>query len=263
MRLVKMYDLTRIGRNYDGGYVISESLMKNSSVLLSFGINDDWSFEEDFYRRSGIGCTCFDFSVSESRFFHLGLDQIRFFFGDIIKRRTIKWSRWKTAWDHFEIYRRFKSFFRRHQFFCLGIATTTHGQFKTLDDILREHVKQQNNIFLKIDIEGDEYRIVDDIIRNKHRFHALAMEVHNIHDDNNDFETFLAKLQQGFHVYHIHANNYGSIQRKLGMPDVIEISCIRKDLVRTPIYYDDMSHLPLTGIDFPNNVEAADYKWDH
>ena len=41
-------DLIRIGRDYDGGYLVSKSDIEKTDVLIGLGINDDWSFEEDF-----------------------------------------------------------------------------------------------------------------------------------------------------------------------------------------------------------------------
>jgi hypothetical protein len=261
MQLLKLDDLVRVGRHYDGGYVISESLMKRSTVLLSFGINDDWSFEEDFYRKSGVGCYAFDFSVNRGLFLQRGLEQIRFFFGDILKRRKLQQDRWQKAREHFRLYREFGSFFSKNKFFSYGIDKTTHGSFKTLDTILTDYVRQKNDIFLKVDIEGFEFSILSDILNNKHRFHALAMEIHGIHKEGEVFGAFMNNLQQDYYVYHVHANNYGNLEKKNGMPDVIEISCIRKDLISAPVFHRDMSHLPLEGIDFPNDLNSVDLKW--
>ena len=41
-------DLVRIGRNNDGGYLVSKSDIEKSDVLIGLGINDDWSFERNF-----------------------------------------------------------------------------------------------------------------------------------------------------------------------------------------------------------------------
>jgi hypothetical protein len=46
------YDLIRLGRNNDGGYLVGEKTIKATKTLISLGINDDWSFEKDFERRS-------------------------------------------------------------------------------------------------------------------------------------------------------------------------------------------------------------------
>jgi hypothetical protein len=51
-----MYDFKKLhpiqlGRNTDGGYVLSNRQIERTKVLLSFGIFTDWSFEKDFVKR--------------------------------------------------------------------------------------------------------------------------------------------------------------------------------------------------------------------
>jgi len=41
------YQLERFGKNNDGGYLVGKKSILNSKYLISFGINDDWSFEKD------------------------------------------------------------------------------------------------------------------------------------------------------------------------------------------------------------------------
>ena len=41
-------DLIRIGRENDGGYLVSRSDIDHSDVLIGLAINDDWSFEKEF-----------------------------------------------------------------------------------------------------------------------------------------------------------------------------------------------------------------------
>ena len=40
----------RLGKKYDGGYVVSKKAVLNSKNLVSFGVYDDWSFESDFIK---------------------------------------------------------------------------------------------------------------------------------------------------------------------------------------------------------------------
>jgi hypothetical protein len=42
------YDLVRLGKNNDGGYLVCKNSIEVSDCLISFGINDDFSFEENF-----------------------------------------------------------------------------------------------------------------------------------------------------------------------------------------------------------------------
>ena len=41
-------DLVRVGNNFDGGYIVEKNSIKQSEILLSFGLSDDWTFEEDY-----------------------------------------------------------------------------------------------------------------------------------------------------------------------------------------------------------------------
>ena len=41
--------LIRLGKKNDGGYLVSKNDIDKSDLLLSLGIYDDWSFENDFY----------------------------------------------------------------------------------------------------------------------------------------------------------------------------------------------------------------------
>ena len=52
------YNLIRIGRNNDGGYLVEKNSISKSNSLVSFGIGLDWSFEKDFfnYRKIPIHC---------------------------------------------------------------------------------------------------------------------------------------------------------------------------------------------------------------
>ena len=57
----KKYSLHRFGKDFDGGYLVGKDTILNSDTLISFGINDDWSFEKDFIKKnSSLKTICFD-----------------------------------------------------------------------------------------------------------------------------------------------------------------------------------------------------------
>ena len=58
-------DLIRIGRDNDGGYLVEKKSFENTECLISLGINDDWSFEEDFLKKKNIIIKCFDDVLDE------------------------------------------------------------------------------------------------------------------------------------------------------------------------------------------------------
>ena len=43
-----LFNLIRLGKDNDGGYLICKHSLEEASCLISFGIDDDYSFEEDF-----------------------------------------------------------------------------------------------------------------------------------------------------------------------------------------------------------------------
>ncbi|MFM7673355.1 MAG: hypothetical protein ACKO5H_02185, partial [Candidatus Fonsibacter sp.] len=47
---IKEYSLIRVGKNFDGGYLIGKKSIENSDVLLTFGVGDDCSFERNFLK---------------------------------------------------------------------------------------------------------------------------------------------------------------------------------------------------------------------
>ena len=57
-------DLIRLGSLNDGGYVIPRNAVIDTDTLISFGLCDDWKFEEDFKNLKNCKILCFDHSVT-------------------------------------------------------------------------------------------------------------------------------------------------------------------------------------------------------
>ena len=55
-----LYDLVRLGKNNDGGYLVCKNSIEVSDYLISFGISDDFSFEEDFKDKKNIPIFAYD-----------------------------------------------------------------------------------------------------------------------------------------------------------------------------------------------------------
>ena len=64
-------DLVRIGRDNDGGYLVSCNDIDNSDILISFGISDDWSFEVDFVNKKEIPLIAFDPFINKDYYLKL------------------------------------------------------------------------------------------------------------------------------------------------------------------------------------------------
>ena len=65
----KCDNLIRLGKSYDGGYLINSADVAKTHKFLSFGIGSDTSFEEDFLQINDCGVDAYDASAKTSDFF--------------------------------------------------------------------------------------------------------------------------------------------------------------------------------------------------
>ena len=140
---------------------------------------------------------------------------------------------------------------------------------------LHEYIEPYDNIFMKMDIEGHEFKIMPTIIKNNlmKKIKQLVIEIHtpaDIHmfpnyfkglsDINNDQMFDLFKEINNTHtLVHFHANNGCNIQKIDGitLPHVFELTYIRNDFVNKKIKNTDS--LP-TSLDMKNIESKDDYK---
>lgn len=229
--------LRRFGRNYDGGYLVTKKSVTSAKSLLSFGILDDVSFEKDFTNLNKVDVHCFDHTVGRNFWkkkiyndLGAGLYNLNFAF--------IK--------NTFNRYFEFKKFFFIKSNF-LNIKTIKQ---ESLSEIIKSKNLQQP-IFLKVDIEGSEYRILDEIVQLQEKFCTLIIEFHDV-DINlkkicNFIDNFNLKLT------HTHPNNYGFIAQK-SLPTVIECT-----FERDPEMEEGDVSLP-NEFDQPNDPLTKDFK---
>ena len=75
------YDLIRVGRDNDGGYLVEKKSLENTQSLISLGISNDWSFEESFLnKKKNISIKCFDDLLDEKYLLKKIIIQFIFFF---------------------------------------------------------------------------------------------------------------------------------------------------------------------------------------
>jgi len=178
------------------------------------GIEEDWSFEEDFLRARNIPLHAYDGSVS-------GWDFFIKFYTKIALFEPI------NAKDAFVLTRRFLGFFngknRIHHRLFVGRPPDQRGiAFETI--LARDVGPDATNIFFKIDIEGGEYAILDDLIAHAERIEGLVIELHDVDRTMTRITNFIAAFP--LTLCHVHANNF-SLVLDDGTPTVIECSFTR------------------------------------
>ena len=225
------YELIRLGKFNDGGYLVGKNSINNSEYLVSFGLDLDWSFEEDFKKKNNkINIICFDDNLDKK--FILKKIIIQFIF--IIFNKNLKYL--------FFLIKNFINFY----FFINKVKY----QKKKINykDILQIQA-DINNIFFKIDIEGSEYRILDELIKIKKKITGIIIEFHDADLHESKIKNFIDNI--GLKLVHIHPNNFGGLD-KFGNPYLIELT-----FEKEPIILKETNSLPHK-FDMKNNPDADD-----
>lgn len=116
---------------------------------------------------------------------------------------------------------------------------------------------KSKNIFIKIDIEGSEYRIIDSIVKHANKISGIAIEFHETDPLRPVFISAIKKLQKKFKIVHFHANNFGGYAGD-GLPETPEITFINNKInIKT---FGKRKTLPLDNLDASNGPLRPDYK---
>ncbi len=210
--------LERLGNTKDGGYLIPSEIIEKTKYLISFGVGYDWSFEKDFkIANKKMKVLCYDHTVTRRFWYKYTI--IAFF--DFIKSLRQR----KKIFKYFE----YKKFFNNKDVFHFK---------KQVIDLERDKSKQislktlsrslgKENIFFKIDIDNDEWRILDQIKYFKNLL-GIVIELHNIDLNINILQSFLKKNKH-LKIVHIHSNNMGGVDKNMD-PLVIELTLLNINL---------------------------------
>ena len=142
----------------------------------------------------------------------------------------------------------------------LNNSKIKHFKFKIsrkkelMNKSLEETIKDTNHngkIMLKIDIEGDEFEILNDITLYSNQIHTLIVEFHELNRNYNKFETLIIEINKKFYIIHIHGNNVTGVN-EIGLPNTLEISFLNCDLFFNK-NIKTKSKFPIKNLDFPNH----------
>ncbi len=230
----KNYKLYRYGKNNDGGYLIGNKTLKNTKNLISLGINDDWSFESEIRRDfKKINIFCYDDILDKKYLIKRVINQLIFI--------IYNWNL-KLLTKYIHDLKQFKFFKKKNVFL---------NKIRIFDKLKIISNSKLNNILLKIDIEGSEYRILKDIIKYQKKLTGLIIEFHDIDLHREKIKKFIQKFDM--RITHIHPNNFGQIDKNKN-PVVIELTFEKYPIVigKEPIIPNKM--------DMKNDKYAKDIK---
>lgn len=220
----------RFGERRDGGYVVADLDSPQGredggyDAYISAGVSDEESFSRDFiehYQLKKDQCYAFD----------------------------------RTIHDYPYQYTREITYIKKN----------IHARDTEEGTTLRDLTTRYRNIFLKMDIEGGEFPWLLQADDQLPSFRQIVLEVHGITRGNDQWgapnATKLECLEklQGTHVLvHVHGNNFGTLCD--GIPDVIELTYVRRDVLPNPSR--QRTSFPIPGLDYPNNPNQPDFVLD-
>lgn len=218
------HDKIRIGDHADGGYVLLNDL-QHLSTVLSLGVAQEVSFD---LQLAEIGAQIFQFDYS-------------------IEAPPILHDRFK--------------------FEKVKIVADENENGRTLKEIAEQHCPAGSLNILKMDVEADEWQILDatpvSVLGN---FSQIVCEFHWFGQivAGEGYERALrvfGKLNEAFHIVHIHANNFGgfSLRGNVAFPEVLEITFAARNQYECT---EDTESLP-TPLDAPNDPKSPDLWLGH
>jgi hypothetical protein len=196
------HDFIRLGDKYDGGYVMLDNSFR-SSVILGYGVGHTCLFENEVTERFGIKGYIFDHTL-EGPPHNMNKERITF-----IKE---------------------------------GISDNDNEEnLKSLQYHIDKYAKDTENIILKIDVEGAEWKSLKNADLSK--VSQLLIEFHEM-DKDADWD-LIKRINDQFYLVNIHGTNCGPMTIVNGkkFPKYIECTWVRKDLINEPIEYKEMNSL--------------------
>ena len=147
---------------------------------------------------------------------------------------------------------------------------------------LKDYIKENNNIFLKMDIEGAEFNWIDSMLNSElDKFSQIVLEVHWPFDNYRC--KMLEKIAETHYCIHVHGNNYSSKNipsnlpcdrsedgcikirhLELGdfiFPEVFEVTYINKKLFSNPTEVKAISKSFPTSLDYQNCPTSKDIEF--
>lgn len=142
-----------------------------------------------------------------------------------------------------------------------NVSFYKEGRIHKYENISKDNIdiilSDSKNAFLKCDIDGGEYEILNSLILNSHKFTGATIEFHDVSSPQrfNQLTNFISKF--GLRLIHTHINNYSYlVEDETYFVDVLELSFSSSR--ENTVFIDDLE-LPHK-FDMPNNPNDQEFK---
>jgi hypothetical protein len=259
-RPVDLPGMSRVGRDFDGGYVVPRSVIERSHTLLSLGVNDDWSFEEAALAiNPALRVTCVDGTTGMKRIVVKALKRFPQMLGHALSMQRHKAGRdWSCVRKPIE----FRRFFSRHELLQLMVGPADTPGWITMPALLERATAGHDDwVLLKTDIEGAEYAALPGALERMDRVSALLIEFHDLDRQWDAFSLCMQGLMRTFHVAHVHGNNFDACIPGTRVPKTIEMTLVNRALVAGTPRSSTVDY-PRAGLDMPNSRKRPELPLD-
>ena len=241
-------NLIRLGRKSDGGYVIDKRVIRKTKIVITCGLEAEWSFEKEFQEyNKNCKVLAFDHTV-DNKFW---ADR---FLKDFISLMLLRKIKLYQILDVFK-FLQYLSFFKgKNNHLLKKIVSTKTNRSNQIT--ISEAIGDNKDAVLKVDIEGDEYKILKEINKNFDKLNLVIIEFHNVQKNLKKIKDFINKTK--LRNIHINANNYETVDRN-GIPKVIEMTLINPKKFKIKNYKSKRNY-PIEGLDFKNYKRGPEIK---
>ena len=240
-------NLIRIGPNLDGGYVLDKRIIQITEKIITCGLNDDWEFEKHFLK---IVPSCeviaYDHTVNKKFW-------VQRFKRDIFHFFLFKKLRLRKIVSIFKYYDYISFFKNKKKHYELKISNKNiKNKEITINEILSDH----DNLILKVDIEGGEYNVLKQILKNSKKINTLLIEFHEIKENMNLIKKFI-KESINLKLIHIHGNNVSCADKDTD-PNIIELTFTNVEKIKFKQKITEKRY-PIEKLDYRNINRKNDF----
>ena len=194
LRPRKVHSLIRVGGFQDGGYVVPSECLDEITRFVNFGVGENFEFERELFKRFGVDeIKSFDSLVS-LKYFIIRL--LKGFVKFLLFRAPIS-----SFLDRLLLLIKFIDFYK------LNPGVTFKKVF--IDKLEAESIclNCPDNSGLKVDIEHNEYPILNTISENSSKFLFIIIEFHSVPTHEKQIIEFFNKINSEFYIAHLSLNN--------------------------------------------------------
>lgn len=255
LRPVWSEDLIRLGHLGDGGYVLNKRILDHTDVLISFGIDVDWTFEADFKKKAAEGnvkIEAYDYSVD----FQYFLNTAKKYLFQALKLQNT-YQNILNSMFFLKKGLQFRQFFKREgiNFYKKGIDSSNSELFLDFKSVFK-NIKTglvSDKTFIKMDIEGYEYKVLFPMLEFAEYINGFIVEFHDLDKHAIEFDNLISLAKEkGFVITHIHPNNWGGVIDNTSLPRFLEITFSKSSFfTEHELSVVNNSNYPRTGLDYP------------